>query len=102
MMDIVDRIEKGEIIIEAYGNKDGISKICETELLRLAKLGKQFEKLNITETIARNCTAWDTSKDRTSGILPEVYWTNRYLYEKLVGEDYNFSKACKKFHIGRG
>ncbi|ACA57370.1 hypothetical protein FDC45_17805 [Clostridium botulinum] len=55
----------------------------------------------IKETIARNCVAWDTSKDKTQGLLPEVaVFKNPYLYEKLTGEEYNFSKACKKFHIG--
>lgn len=55
----------------------------------------------ITETIARNCVAWDTSKDKKEGLLPEVaVFTNPYLYEQLTGEKYNYRDACKKFHIG--
>ncbi|RXI58968.1 hypothetical protein [Clostridium tetani] len=54
----------------------------------------------IIETIARNCVAWDTSKDKREGLLPEVaVFKNPSLYKKLTGEEYNFLKACKKFHI---
>jgi hypothetical protein len=54
----------------------------------------------ITETIARNCVAWDTSKDKKEGLLPEVaVFKNPSLYKKLTGEKYNFSAACKKFGI---
>lgn len=54
----------------------------------------------IIETIARNCVAWDTSKDKREGLLPEVaVFRNPSLYKKLTGEEYNFLKACKKFHI---
>jgi len=72
----------------------------QSELIRLAKLGKQFEEFRIAEIIARNCTAWDTSKDKREGLLPEVYYSDICVYEKITGEKYNFSKACKKFHIG--
>lgn len=54
---------------------------------------------NIIETIARNCIAWDTSKDKEIGLLPEVTLTNEYLYKILTGEKYNFYSACKKFNI---
>ncbi|HEY5563889.1 MAG TPA: hypothetical protein VIK72_19410 [Clostridiaceae bacterium] len=53
----------------------------------------------ITENVARNCVAWDTSKDKTEGLLPEVYLSDRYLYKQLTGEEYNFSEVCKKYHI---
>ncbi len=54
----------------------------------------------ITEIIARNCVAWDTSKDKREGLLPEVaVFSNPYLYEKLTGEKYNQSKAMGKFNI---
>lgn len=54
---------------------------------------------DIIETIARNCTAWDTSKDKKEGLLPEVSATNEYLYKILTGEKYNFYSACRKFNI---
>lgn len=54
----------------------------------------------IAETIARNCVAWDTSKDKREGLLPEVaVFNNPYLYEKLTGEKYNQFDAIKKFNI---
>ena len=53
----------------------------------------------IIETIARNCTAWDTSKDKEQGLLPEITITNEYLYKLLTGEKYSFYSACKKFNI---
>jgi hypothetical protein len=55
----------------------------------------------IVETIARNCVAWDTSKDKREGLLPEVaMFKNPSLYKRLTGEEYVKYKAIKKFHIG--
>lgn len=62
------------------------------------KRGQELEKLK--EVIARNLVAWDTSKDKREGLLPEVYLTNRHWYKKLTGEEYVFHKALKKFNIG--
>lgn len=53
----------------------------------------------IKETIARNLVAWDTSKDKTEGLLPEVYLNDKYLYKQLTGEEYNFSEVCRKYRI---
>lgn len=53
----------------------------------------------LIKVIARNLVAWDTSKDNTHGLLPEVYLTNKYYYKKLTGEDYNFFEVMKKFNI---
>lgn len=60
---------------------------------------KDIQGLDIERTIARNLTAWDTSKDKEIGLLPEVYLTNKGLYEKLTGQKYIFHEACKKYHI---
>jgi hypothetical protein len=102
-MDVLELFKKGELAVYEM-NKGGFPKEyneqAEIELIRLAELGQQFEKLRIAEIIARNCTAWDTSKDKKQGLLPEVYHLDICLYEKITGEKYNFSKACKKFHIG--
>jgi hypothetical protein len=69
-----------------------------------ADLEKEKEQLldlkkRLTEIIARNLTAWDTSKDKKIGLLPEVYLSNKSMYKELTGEEYNFSKAVKKFNI---
>ena len=64
---------------------------------------RELRKINmpeITRTIARNCVAWDTSKDKKEGLLPEVTITNEYLYEALTGKKYNFYEACRLFNIG--
>jgi hypothetical protein len=52
-----------------------------------------------TRIIARNLVAWDTSKDKRQGLLPEVYLANRHWYKKLTGEEYFQHKAVKKFDI---
>lgn len=63
---------------------------------------EQFEKMQVelTRVVARNLIAWDTSKDKREGLLPEVYLTNKVLYQRLTGEEYFQHKAMKKFHIG--
>lgn len=62
---------------------------------------KEVSEREITETIARNCVAWDTSKDKKEGLLPEVaFFKNPSLYEKLTGEEYIKCRAIEKFHIG--
>ena len=72
--------------------------IGSSEAELICKAVNNFDE--IIETIARNCIAWDTSKDKREGLLPEVaVFTNRSLYKKLTGEEYNFSKVCKKYHI---
>lgn len=54
---------------------------------------------DLTKVIARNLVAWDTSKDKREGLLPEVYLTNKYWYKQLTGEEYFKHKAVKKFNI---
>ena len=53
----------------------------------------------IARLIARNLVAWDTSKDKKDGLLPEVYCANRVMYKELTGDEYTFVGACKKFNI---
>lgn len=61
---------------------------------------KEVSEREIIETIARNCVAWDTSKDKTEGLLPEVaVFKNPHLYEKLTGEKYSHHGAIKRFNI---
>lgn len=61
---------------------------------------KEVTVREIVETIARNCVAWDTSKDKREGLLPEVaVFTNPYLYKKLTGEKYSKYTAMNKFDI---
>lgn len=52
------------------------------------ELKRKLEKYkDIKEIIARNILAWDTSKDKTQGLLPEVYLSDKYLFTKLTGEE---------------
>lgn len=86
------RTEKGNFktIGELYANK--------ADAEQLIKQINLYDDL--AEAIARNLTAWDTSRDKKESLLPEVYLTNRWLYKQITGEEYNFTKACEKFHIG--
>jgi hypothetical protein len=54
----------------------------------------------LVRVIARNLVAWDTSKDKREGLLPEVYLANKHLYKQLIGEEYFQHKAMKMFQIG--
>lgn len=49
----------------------------------------------IIEIIARNILAWDTSKDKTQGLLPEVYLSNKHLFTKLTGEEPYYKNLIK-------
>jgi len=72
----------------------------DIEVADLNYLIQQAEKLEqLKEVIARNLTAWDTSKDKSQGLLPEVYYANKIWYKRLTGEAYVFGKAVKKFNI---
>lgn len=86
------KTENGKIkfIGELYANKADAEKIIKQINL--------YDEL--ARTIARNLVAWDSSKDKELSLLPEVYLTNRWLYKQITGEEYNFKRACEKFHIG--
>lgn len=59
---------------------------------------KAYKRLNIVKLIARNLLAWETSKDKSQGLLPEVYLTNKHVFEELTGEDacwINYKKYVK-------
>jgi len=55
--------------------------------------------VEMAKLIARNLIAWDTSKDKKEGLLPEVYLENKYQYKQLTGEEYFKHKAMKKFGL---
>lgn len=61
----------------------------------------EYEKLknDAAKLIARNLVAWDTSKDKTQGSLPEVYVLNKVMYKELTGEEYSYISACEKLNI---
>lgn len=88
-------------VIEYYGGAviaESISSDDDRKLIAQApNMKKDLD--NLAEVIARNLTAWDTSKDKTQGLLPEIYLKNKYWYKKLTGEEYVFHKAIKKFNI---
>lgn len=76
---------------------EGVGKVLLVEESYYDGIIKMQEKL--AEIIARNLTAWDTSKDKTQGVLPEVYLSNKGWYKRLTGEEYVYIKAIKKFNI---
>ncbi|OPX46346.1 hypothetical protein CLHUN_01620 [Ruminiclostridium hungatei] len=82
--------KNGSVVAELYANTEDAEQ--------LVKQINLYDEL--ARTIARNLTAWDTSRDKKESLLPEVYLTNRWLYKQITGEEYNFTKACQKFHIG--
>lgn len=88
-------ISEADVYILEIGYQYYLKKISLNKALKIASIHNE-----VVRTIARNCVAWDTSKDKTEGLLPEVCLTNEWLYKQFTGEEYNFSKACKKFNIG--
>jgi ASC-1-like (ASCH) protein len=40
---------------------------------------------SLEEVISRNIVAWETSKDKSQGLLPEVYITDKILFTSLTG-----------------
>ncbi len=86
------KTEKGnsKVIGELYANRNDAEQIIKQVNL--------YDEL--ARTIARNLVAWDSSKDKELSLLPEVYLTNRWLYKQITGEEYNFQRACEKFHVG--
>lgn len=81
-----------------------MSQNIENYLEEIEELEKENEQLSarnreLTELIARNLVAWDTSKDKREGLLPEVYLSNKVMYKQLTGEEYVLSKAIKRFNI---
>lgn len=72
----------------------------ENEILKAKLRAEDGFRKRVAEIVARNLVAWDTSKDKKLGLLPEVYLFNKALYKELNGEEYRFTNACKKFCIG--
>jgi hypothetical protein len=92
----------GEILkIDQSISEHSDDSVCmyELEFNEVFELVKGVSVSELTRTIARNLVAWDTSKDKREGLLPEVYLTNKYLYKILTGEEYFQHKAVKKFNI---
>ena len=54
----------------------------------------------LTIIVARNLIAWDTSKDKTDGMLPEVYMSNLHWYRKVTGVDYSYRHARRLIEGG--
>lgn len=59
-------------------------------------------KSGFLETLARNIAAWQTSKDKKEGLLPEVYLHNMYLFEKMTGLNPYVWSNLKKYAPGLG
>lgn len=73
--------------------------MCIDDLLKAADPDPSDIVKELTKVIARNLVAWDTSKDKRDGLLPEVYLSNQMWYEALTGEKYFKDRAIKKFNI---
>ncbi|MBG9586900.1 hypothetical protein [Cytobacillus firmus] len=82
-------------------NVPNVGKVLLVEESYYDGIVEDLEKVKnqLAEVIARNLTAWDTSKDKRHGLLPEVYLKNVNLYKKLTGEEYSFHKAVEKFNL---
>lgn len=96
-----DLLHREQIYLDHYGGYPIAESIFNQDDLELIAAAPEMKKqLNqLAEIIARNLTAWDTSKDSSQGMLPEVYLSNKVWYERLTGEEYRFIKAVKKFNI---
>ena len=77
-----------------YKNKNSMAN----DLLDLSEsINNNYKKLLI-ETVARNLVAWETSKDKKEGLLPNIYTTNRAMYKELTGQEFNLSKVKAKYY----
>jgi len=97
----LDQIQKNHYLSEGTVWTLELGYQCYLKKLPLDKAVKIIKEHNeIPGLIARNLVAWDTSKDKREGLLPEVYVYNQHMYEKLTGAKYTFTDACKRFNIG--
>ncbi|WP_373845411.1 hypothetical protein [Clostridium sp.] len=102
LRNILEVIADGRSIDNKKSNNQYLVVNQDEEYADLVKklILKETSEREIIETIARNCVAWDTSKDKAEGLLPEVaVFKNPYLYEKLTGEEYSKNRAIKKINI---
>lgn len=97
--DFAEYMDEDRFTCDMYHALVGFAEVREKLKYYEESLGDTTVE-EIIETIARNCVAWDASKDKREGLLPEVaVFRNPSLYKRLTGEEYNFSKVCKKFDI---
>lgn len=92
----------GEIVTldqELEGELSNQIFMYESEFEDVFEVVKGVSVKELTRVIARNLVAWDTSKDKREGLLPEVYLFNKHIYKLLTGEEYFKHKAVKKFNI---
>lgn len=71
------------------------------ELKQEVEKAKRMKK-DFLETLARNIAAWQTSKDKKEGLLPEVYLHDTYLFEKMTGLNPNVWSNLQKHAPGLG
>lgn len=70
-----------QLILNSKSNAELIVKILEAD----EKHGQIFPQEHFIELLARNIAAWEKSKDKREGLLPEVSLTNKYVFEKMTG-----------------
>lgn len=85
------------LILNSRSNAQLIVKILEADQAHHGLLGG----ITFEEVLARNIAAWETSKDKREGLLPEVYLTDRCLFRKLTGLEPTW-KNLQKFAPGLG
>ena len=65
----------------------------------LLDLKNDYKELS-AEILARNLVAWENSKDKEEGMLPEVYFKNKVAYEKITRKEFNERDAIEKYYKG--
>lgn len=101
-MEQTERLQEAQTRIKELEQKvEAQSKVIESYLRIEKDMETDHERLRseMARLVARNLVAWDTSKDKCEGLLPEVYLSNRVWYERLTGEEYLQRKAIEKFNI---
>lgn len=87
------------VTMTGQGKKYGITiQDCTKELTPAEKLEKMEKEF--LETLARNIAAWQTSKDKKEGLLPEVYLHDTYLFKKMTDLSPDVWKNLKKYAPG--
>ena len=87
----------GGMILSSRRNAEIIVQILEAD----EKQEQAFPQKHFIELLARNIAAWETSKDKREGMLPEVSLTNEYAFENMTGLKPTW-KNLQKFAPGLG
>ena len=84
--------------VELFNDKFENENSMPNDLLDLSVSITSDLKSLLIETLARNLVAWENSKDKSDGLLPEIYLDNKCVYEELTGEEFSLRRAMKKYY----